>query len=255
MVSDVFAECRGDDGGSSLVTEIRGGDTLILQDGRSVGLMGVLIPRRAADAGLATQARQDAEKALADLVLGQIVELHLDIRTRDRYGRLLAHLFVMQGGQRVWVQEKLAASGLARVISFKDNRRCIPDLLAAERAARDTGQGHWRSGFFAIKPAASEDVLAASSQNYEIVEGQVESVAEVKGRLYLNFGKNWRRDFTVMIPNEASKLFPTDDDALTKLKGRPVRVRGWVENFNGPSITVTHPEQMELLASSAVSQR
>jgi micrococcal nuclease len=248
-------ECKGDDGGASLVAEIRGGDTLILRDGRAVRMAGVLIPRRGAEGDIAMKAREIAEKQIADLLLGQTVELHLDERQRDRYGRVLAQLFVSQDGERVWIQEKLVSAGLARVISFKDNRRCIPALLATEKTARDTGAGHWGSGHFSVLPANSEDALSSLVQNYEIVEGNVENVAEVRGRIYLNFGKNWRRDFTATIAGDAIKLFPEGTAALTALKGRSVRVRGWVENINGPSIAITHPEQLELGPTAVTSQR
>jgi micrococcal nuclease len=253
--AEALAECQGEAGGSSLVAEIRGGDTLILQDGRAIRLAGVLIPKRGMEAQVASQAREAAEKQIAELVLGQVAELHLDARQRDRYGRILAQIFVTKEGQRIWVQERLIATGFARVISFKENRICVPELLIAERAAREKSAGHWGSGHFSILPAASEDTLSGMGQSYEIVEGQVENVAEVRGRIYLNFGKNWRRDFTATIANDALKLFPDGNQGLTALKGRQVRVRGWIENVNGPSINITHPEQLEAITSGAVSQR
>ena len=104
--------------------------------------------------------------------------------------------------------------------------------------------------------AASEDVLSGLAQSYEIVEGRIETVAEVRGRTYLNFGKNWRRDFTITIASDAAKLFEGQNEGLAALRGRSVRVRGWIENVNGPSINLTHPEQLEILASdTAATQR
>jgi len=249
----LHAQCHGEDGGSSLVAEIRGGDTLILEDGRSVRLFGALLPRRGGENQSTSQARDVAEKQIAELVSGQVVQLQLDAARRDRYGRVMAQVFVMKGDQRIWVQEKLVGSGLARVISSKENRGCIPELLSAEEAARNSRLGNWATGLFAVKQAASEDVLTGLAQNFEIIEGRVENVAEVKGRVYLNFGKNWRRDFTATIPGDAAKLFPGEADALSKLKGRSVRVRGWLENVNGPSINITHPEQLELLTGDTAS--
>ena len=252
--SQARAECTGDDGGTSLVTDIRGGDTLILEDGRAVRLAGVLLPRRASDGDVMAEARKAAEKAVADLVSAQKVELRVDAAQRDRYGRLLAQVFVTRDGERVWLQERLIASGHARVISSKDNRMCVSELLTAENTARQAGQGEWRTGVFSVKQAASEDILAGLVQNYEIVEGRIENVAEVRGRTYLNFGKNWRRDFTVSISSDAAKLFANQTE-LSGLKGRLVRVRGWIENINGPSIALTHPEQLEILESGTALHR
>ena len=254
FMSAVHAECAGDDGGSSLVADIRGGDTLILEDGRSARFAGVLLPKRTGGSGVTAEARTTAEKAIADLVTGQKVELRLDSGHRDRYGRLLAQIFVTKDGQRIWVQERLIALGLARVISSKDNRLCVPELLGVEKTARETSQGQWRTGLFSVKPATSEDMLLGLTQSYEIVEGRIENVADVRGRTYLNFGKNWRRDFTVAVPSDVARLFAGQTD-LAGLKGRLVRVRGWIEDVNGPSISLTHPEQLEILESGTALQR
>ena len=42
-------------------------------------------------------------------------------------------------------------------------------------------------------------------------------------------------------------LFEREGIDLEALEGRVVRVRGWVESWNGPMIKVTHPEQIEVL--------
>lgn len=248
------AACTGEDGGTGLVTELHEGETLILEDGRAIRLMGVLTPKRARGAGPASEARTAMEKTLAALTVGKKISLQQDGRKRDRYGRLLAHVFAEIDGERVWVQEKLIAAGMARVISFPDNRLCIRQLLETESHARQEPRGLWKTGYFAVRPAAAEDLLYRLAQNYEIIEGQVENVAEVKGRTYINFGQNWRRDFTILIAAKDAKSFQDDGAAehvlpakLADLGGRNIRVRGWIKKYNGPSVSVTHPEQIEIL--------
>jgi micrococcal nuclease len=52
----------------------------------------------------------------------------------------------------------------------------------------------------------------------------------------------------VVIDAAALKLFAeTGLDPLT-LDGALIRVRGWVDDRDGPRIEVTHPEQIEVLA-------
>ncbi len=291
------AECTGQDGGVSVVTALHDGETLILDDGRAVRLAGVLTPKRARNGPLAA-ARSTMEKALSALVVGKKVELRLNGRTRDRYGRLMAQAFVVNGKERVWVEGRLASEGLARIISSWDNRACARELLALENRAREAGKGLWGTGFFAVRSAAAEAVLTGLARNYEIVEGQVQNVAEIKGKVYINFGRNWRQDFTAFVSRKSAKLFnetaaakvnraggapggdevsseqdasanststrlasaslsqdnagPSSNSAPAKydfasLKGQRIRVRGWLENFNGPSIRLTHPEQIEVL--------
>jgi hypothetical protein len=43
------------------------------------------------------------------------------------------------------------------------------------------------------------------------------------------------------------KAFTADKLDLLALKGRGVRVRGYLRDFNGPSMDLTHPEQIEVL--------
>jgi len=83
---------------------------------------------------------------------------------------------------------------------------------------------------------------------FQLVEGQIVAPAKAKGDVYLNFGEDWRTDFTVLIPRKALRLFK--EAALDPLAwtGRRIRVRGWVFSRNGPMIEATHPEQIELLA-------
>jgi hypothetical protein len=41
-------------------------------------------------------------------------------------------------------------------------------------------------------------------------------------------------------------LFGEDGEDILRLKGRIVRVRGWIKSYNGAMIEATHPEQIEV---------
>ncbi len=263
--SSAAAACQGKNGGESTVTAINAGETLILEDGRAVHLAGVLTPKRARS-GPEADARTKMETALASLVLGRKVSLHLDERERDRYGRVLAQIMMHdETGKPSWLQAQLVGAGLVRVMSSESNRMCVKALLAIESTARETKTGLWGSGFFAVRRADAEDVLYRLARNYEIVEGRVSNVAHIKDRTYINFGENWRRDFTAFIPSGRGRDFQVaggqaagetiNQSKLMTLKGRHIRVRGWLKNYNGPSITVTHPEQIEILDQNAATLR
>ena len=83
--------------------------------------------------------------------------------------------------------------------------------------------------------------------SYELVQGRVREATLVRGRAYLNFGTNYRDDFTATIAPRDMKRFREAGIDPVAYEGRIVRVRGWLRNFNGPSIDVTHPEQIEVL--------
>ncbi|HEY5607991.1 MAG TPA: thermonuclease family protein, partial [Alphaproteobacteria bacterium] len=82
---------------------------------------------------------------------------------------------------------------------------------------------------------------------FQLVEGRVLAVQRVKGVTYLNFGPDYRTDFTVQVARESLPQFRAADMLLPDLKDRRVRVRGWLRQFNGPLIDATHPEQIEVL--------
>jgi len=155
--------------------------------------------------------------------------------------------FVVSGGTRPWLQEELVAKGLARVYSFPDNRACVAELLARETEARAKRLGVWGSPAYRIQEALDVERLGRLTHSYQLVEGTVASVGEGGGRIYLNFAKDWRNDFTISIERKDAAAFTTAGIDLKGLTGKRVRVRGWVEWRNGPMIEATHPEQIEIL--------
>jgi hypothetical protein len=70
----------------------------------------------------------------------------------------------------------------------------------------------------------------------------------VGNRVYLNFGRVWREDFTVVIERPGLRIFETAGIDPLSLDNMVIRVRGWIESADGPRIEVTHPEQIEVLA-------
>jgi micrococcal nuclease len=89
--------------------------------------------------------------------------------------------------------------------------------------------------------------IARLKSTYQLVEGVVAAVGEAGGRIYLNFAKDWRSDFTIVVEGSDAGAFRTAGMELKTLAGKSVRVRGWVEWRNGPMIAASHPEQIELL--------
>ena len=89
--------------------------------------------------------------------------------------------------------------------------------------------------------------LAALRGTFHLGRGRVLKAARVMGRVYLNFGDDWRQDFTVTVDSRARRMFKKAGVDPLAFKGREVRVRGWLKKWNGPMIDATHPEQIEVL--------
>lgn len=236
-------------GEGGIVTSVVDGDTVRLDSGLEVRLAGIQAPKLPLDRPgfVAWPLAGEAKAELERLALGQAAELRYGGARRDRYGRALAQLFVVgEDGSETWLQAEMIAAGLARVYSFADNRQCVAALIEKEREARHSALGLWRDPYYLIR-AATDPALAQRRDSYDLVEGRVLSIGERGPIVYLDFGPEWSTDFTAVLTGEATAALAEGGWRIGDFKGRKVRIRGWVEQRGGPSIRVTHPEQLELL--------
>lgn len=236
------------------VTEIVDGDTVLInppyKDGNEIRLVGIQAPKLPLGRKnfKAWPLSGDARDFMSELTLGKQVALSFGGSQRDRYGRWLAHLHLASGAQDgLWVQGEMLRQGLARVYSFPDNRALVEEMLTHEKDARQANRGIWALDYYAIRNPDT-DTLNRQLGTFQLIEGRVADAAKVKGTVYLNFGADWRTDFTVSLKYKAVRMFNKAGIDLLDLKGRSIRVRGWLSKRNGPMIKVTHLEQIERLA-------
>jgi endonuclease YncB( thermonuclease family) len=246
-------KCDLPPGETATVASAVDGETLTLTDGREVRLLGIKAP--APPLGWKGEDPwpfvAEAKDALDRMTSGATVVLHLDARREDRYGHVLAHVFLTKDGKPLWLQEALVAQGFARVASLPDARACVGALLEAEREARAARRGLWRSWAYRVEDAGDPTRLGRLTRTYQLVEGTVHAVGEGRKLLYVNFAEDWRRDFTIVIERKNLAAFEAEGLDLARLAGTRVRVRGWVEWWNGPMIAASHPEQIEILTPAA----
>ncbi len=223
--------------------------TLRLSDGRIIYLTGLDIPDWRPDnpGPIAVAARIVLEQDFA----GQDVHLYQtrnsDTGRANRMGHILAH--VERKKDRLWAQGLLLENGLARARTTPSNPEMARQMYALERAAREAKKGMWEKGDIAV---LTPDTAAGRTGNFEIVEGQVHSAAIVKNRIFLNFGADWKKDFTASISPESRRAFArTGADPLT-WNEKNLRVRGWMREYNGPFIEIDHPEQIEFPEDNSV---
>ncbi len=124
----------------ALVVEVADGDTVTLDTGHKVRLLGIDAPELEREGRPADFLAHKAKRVLTDLAQGKRVRLEYDRVKYDRYGRLLAFLFLMDGTD---LSRELVRQGLARVYTIPPNLRFREELLAAQREAIRARRGIW----------------------------------------------------------------------------------------------------------------
>jgi len=142
------------------------------------------------------------------------------------------------------VQSALLRAGEVRVAPDRTSALCAKEFILAEDEARAQLSGHWRDGLFATR---TPEQLGNRTGTFQIVDGTVTTATLVKGRAYINFGADYRTDFTVTVSPQDMKLFRQARLDVRKLAGQHVRVRGWLELFNGPEMEIANPASIQPL--------
>jgi endonuclease YncB( thermonuclease family) len=218
--------------GTATVAAVRDGRTLLLDDGRELRLAAI----EAGDAG---------RGALQSLIAEHPLRLERLGAEHDRYGRLVAFAFPGDAAQSL--QAALLEQGQARVSGRVGDKACAEALLRTERTARAAGRGLWADPNFAPLQAENLSRLQAERGHFALVEGKVLSVRESGATIYVNFGRRWTRDFTVIIFRRLGRTFAAAGVEPKQLEGRRIRVRGWIEQRGGPIIVAEAPEQIEFV--------
>jgi endonuclease YncB( thermonuclease family) len=245
--------CAGlEPGPKRTVARVIDGETLALDDGTEVRLIGALAPR-AGDAGAEPGRWPPEVAAIAELeaiALARSVELAFGGERTDRYGRALAHVTWREGEHRRWLQGHMLEQGLARAYVQAGNRACATELIASEAIARGAVRGLWAEAAYAVRPAGAPLVLLGRRSSFEIVEGHIERVGQGRNAIYLDFGAG-RGALSASLRRSDRALLGVSADNPKALEGKLVRVRGWIERrsgaFTGPLIDLSAGGLMEVL--------
>lgn len=217
------------------------GLTVLLKDGKIVRLSGLEIAGQydpaAEDTSVA--AKQALETLLPEGTEVTLYQTRMAKKGRlNRMGHHLAHL--EKKNETIWVQGALLRQGLAYALPTSDTPEMAAQMYAAESAARNAKTGLWENSSV-LSPDTAEQAIG----RFAVVEGVVRSAATAKNNIYLNFGSDWRTDFTVMIaPSVRKELARTGIDPLS-LAGETIRTRGWLRSYNGPMLELDHPSLLE----------
>ena len=130
------------------------GDTLVLESGERVRLIGIDTPEMHESDKLyrdSKRTRQDihtiqklgrrAYEFTRGLVEGKRVSLEFDLEKRDKYGRLLGYVYLKDS---TFVNAKIVEEGYASLMTISPNVKYADLFLKSYREARENRRGLWK---------------------------------------------------------------------------------------------------------------
>ncbi|MEA3292024.1 MAG: thermonuclease family protein [Pseudomonadota bacterium] len=227
----------GDDpvAGIYRVRHVIDGDTVVLEGGGKVRLIGINAPELGHDGEADEPLARLARTALRELIGGKPVQLVDGAEAHDRHGRRLAHLESADG---VNVQQALLWQGLAAVVVFPPNLRNRERYLQVEIEARAAGRGIWDHPYF--KPREI-DALPGGETGFRFVTGEVEKIT--KSRRYITL---WLSPhFALLIGRGEWKAFWSGRPS--QYAGQRVVARGWLFKVGaGRRMRIRHPDMLNV---------
>lgn len=199
------------------VKYVHDGDTVHLDDGRKLRLLGINTPELARDNRPEQAYAQQARAYLVGVLSSHEnrIALVYGKERHDRHQRTLAHLFSPDGEN---IQALLLQQGLAAAITHPPSVRYAQCYARQEKIARCAGSGIWSDPQYAVTPA---NKLTAENMGFVRVSGTIDHVRQSGGGVWLYMSE-------LMMRIGDTDLAYFDPIDLPALVGSKVTVRGWL---------------------------
>lgn len=224
---------------SAVVSKVVDGDTIVLSNQQRVRIIGLnTLELNAKD----PQDRQWAVRA-TDVLDALLVNKRVSLRTgrdrKDRYGRLLAHVSLLDGQDAA---QALIEQGLAIAVGVGRNTVCADNNLASEHQARSRQSGIWKNKGSWWKPA---DAPLQANRGFYVIRSAIDNrlgagkktKLRLSNGLIVKLGRQW--------PLNAEQT----DTLLAKSDNQLVEVRGWIGGqLSTPELSLHHPANLRIVS-------
>ena len=242
------------DNSIKMVTKVIDGDTIIIEGGQSVRIIGIDTDERG------YPCYDVAKNRLEELVLNKEVRLEKSVEDLDQYCRYLR--YILLDNKNIGLQ--MVSEGLAVARFYPENVKYRSEIELAEQEAKDKEIGCKWGGIGATtedntntanlswdKLTTGKIVGSCQAGNYynqEItIEGKIVDAYNSKtNTVFLNFDKPYPNScFTAVIfSSDQYKFVSSPEDYYS---GKTVRIKGEVIEYQGkPEIILNNPEQIEV---------
>lgn len=224
------------------VQRVVDGDTLRLNDGRSVRMIGVNAPETGKKGRSAEPFADAAKRRLQSLVdeNGGKVGVIVGEEPQDHYGRTLANLYGRQG---INLEAQLLVEGLGYQVAIAPNVALLDCQQAAEQVARQARLGLWKTS--PLRPVGQ-----IANGGFALISGQITDVQRNSGGLWIEL------QGSLVLRVAPALVGQFDVSRLKRLKGQTIEARGWVVDRSRRGglragqarwmLPVTHPTMLKL---------
>lgn len=218
----------------ALVRHVIDGDSVVLADDRQVRLIGINAPEFGRDGKPDQPLAATARDRLRELAQGRTVQLIYESENRDRHGRWLAHVVLVDGTS---AEIDLLEQGLAWAVAIPPNIREHARHRAAEDGARRAGRGVWSHPYYVARRPST---LTRSDTGFRRVRGRVRHVGRSRKYVYLDMAPG----FALRVRHEDWQQYFRDRPEAWR--GADLEARGWVAEHQGRlHMTIGHPAMIE----------
>lgn len=214
------------------IKKVYDGDTILLTNSKKIRFLSINTPEVGTWNKPAEEGGEEARKWLVAKLNHQKIRLIQDVKKKDKYGRVLAHIFTEA---KEHINLELVKRGLATVNIYPPNLKYTRQLVAAQKQAEQDRKGIWGRKTYA--PRAVEEINNNNYRGWQRIVGRVKSIHHAQKYSYLEFSDN----FSVVIAIKYSPLFLKMDNYI----GKKIEVRGWIRrNKARYSMYIRHPSSM-----------
>ncbi len=150
---------------------------------------------------------KEASHFMKERLEGQKVELELDVSERDKYGRILAYAYDMDGNM---LNEMLLHKGLARVAYiFPPNTKYVDRFQAIQKEAQKQGVGIW-----SLENYVTEDGFSNTESETDGPSTNEKAACDIKGNINSSGDKIYHMpDGAYYAVTKAEEMFCSEEEA------------------------------------------
>lgn len=134
----------GWEGERVFVSKVVDGDTIDLEDGRTVRFVGIDTPETVDPRRPVGCFGKEASNETKSLLSGKQIILQKDVSDQDKYSRILRYVFLpLENGEMLFVNDYLVREGFAKVYTYPPDVKFDTQFRQAENDAKINKRGLW----------------------------------------------------------------------------------------------------------------